>query len=110
MFVLWAFWCESERVVHFAFQDKAVAEDWRARYDDGNEFGHQCGPHRLVACGPTLEDERRALGCGSETIGQSMPALLGRCERMLPTGVECRAPLPCPNHGMEFAPIGKVGA
>lgn len=53
MFTLWAFWCDSERVVHYAFQDRAVAEDWRARYDDGNEFGHQCGPHRLVECGPT---------------------------------------------------------
>lgn len=48
--VVYAFWCESERVVHYAFQDRAVAEDWRARYDETDEFGHRCGPHVLVRC------------------------------------------------------------
>ncbi len=55
---VWAFWCESEQCVHYSFESRAIAEDWRIRYDEYGEMGRLCGPHQLIPCTGRTEKMR----------------------------------------------------
>ena len=46
--VVYALWCESEQVAHYACASREFLEAWLPRYASG-ELG-ACGPHRIVRC------------------------------------------------------------
>lgn len=46
--VVYALWCASEGIAHYACADLAFLELWLPRYESG-ELG-ACGPHAIVRC------------------------------------------------------------